>query len=166
MAKKKSNVGKLLSLIAAVLGIVAFVMMFVDTIKVPDTDLGALGTVEGEGYSGLKVAFGYKEDSVAIFKFSIMGLLPYLLTLTAVVLTLVNTFAKKNNKIFDFVSLVAFVVAGVMFFFMPNFVVCADTIIGKIAAEIDYKLAVGAIVSAISAIISGAVLLVKSLLKK
>ena len=166
MAKKKSNVGKLLSLIAAVLGIVAFVMMFVDTIKVPDTDLGALGTVEGEGYSGLKVAFGYKEDSVAIFKFSIMGLLPYLLTLTAVVLTLVNAFSKKQNKMFDLVSAGALIVAGVLFFVMPNFVVCADTIVGKIAAEIDYKLAVGAIVSAISAIISGALLLVKSLLKK
>lgn len=166
MAKKKSSLGKLLQLIAALLGVVAIVMMFIDTIKVPDTDLGALGSVEGEGYSGLKVAFGYKEEDVAIFKFSILGLLPYLLSLVGVVLTFVNAFAKKNNKMFEFISMVAFVVAGVLFFIMPNFVVCADTIPGKVAAEIDYKLAVGAIVSAIAAILSGVVLLVKTLQKK
>lgn len=166
MAKKKSSLGKLLQLIAALLGVVAIVMMFIDTIKVPDTDLGALGSVEGEGYSGLKVAFGYKEEDVAIFKFSILGLLPYLLSLVGVVLTFVNAFAKKNNKMFEFISIVAFVVAGVLFFIMPNFVVCADTLLGKAAAEIDYKLAVGAIVSAIAAILSGAVLLVKTLQKK
>lgn len=166
MAKKKSSLGKLLQLIAALLGVVAIVMMFIDTIKVPDTDLGALGSVEGEGYSGLKVAFGYKEEDVAIFKFSILGLLPYLLSLVGVVLTFVNAFAKKNNKMFEFISIVAFVIAGVLFFIMPNFVVCADTLLGKVAAEIDYKLAVGAIVSAIAAILSGTVLLVKTLQKK
>ena len=168
MAKKNSGfgLGKFLYLIAAALGVVAIVMMFVDTIKLPDTDLGAFGTAEGEGFSGLKVAFGYKEEDVAIFKFSILGLLPYLLTLIGVVLTLVNAFAKKSNKIFDFISVASFVIAAVLFFIMPNLVVFADTIMGKIAAEIDYKLAVGAIVAAISAIASVAVLLVKTLLKK
>lgn len=170
MAKKKSSkkgfgLGKILYLVAAVLGVVAIVMLFVDTVKVPDTKL--LGkTIEGEGYSGLKVAFGFKEEDTAIFKFSFMGLLPYLLVLAGVVLTLVNAFAKKNNKILDYVSVAALVVAGVLFFVMPNFVVCADTILGKIAAEIDYELAVGAIVAAVCSIASGAVVLVKTLLKK
>lgn len=170
MAKKKSskkglNLGKILYLIAAILGVVAVVMMFVDTVKVPDTKL--LGkTIEGEGYSGLKVAFGFEEKDTAVFKFSFMGLLPYLLTIAGVVLTLVNAFAKKNNKILDFVSAAVLVVAGVLFFCMPNFVVCADTLLGKISAEIDYELAVGAIVAAICAIASGAVVLVKTLLKK
>lgn len=168
MAKKKSgfSLSKILYLIAVVLGIAAVVMMFVDTIKMPDTNLGMLGTVEGEGYSGMKVAFGYKEDDVAIFEFSIMGLLPYLLSIGGVVLTIVNMLAKKSNKILDFISVIAFIAAGVLFFCIPNFVVCADTLAGKIAAEIDYKLAVGAIVSAIAAIASGAVILVKTLLKK
>ena len=57
-------------------------------------------------------------------------------------------------------------VAGVLFFIMPNFMVFADTITGKIAAEIDYKITIGAIVSAITTIASGAVVLVKTLLKK
>ena len=168
MAKKKSgfNLGKILYLIAAVLGVVSIVMMFVDTVKIPDTDLGVLGTVEGEGYSGMKIAFGYKEDDVAVFGFSFMALLPYLLALAGVVLSAVNMLAKKSNKILDLVAVVAFVVAGVLFFIMPNFMVFADTITGKIAAEIDYKITIGAIVSAITAIASGAVVLVKTLLKK
>lgn len=168
MAKKKSgfNLGKILYLIAAVLGVVSIVMMFVDTVKIPDTDLGVLGTVEGEGYSGMKIAFGYKEDDVAVFGFSFMALLPYLLALAGVVLSAVNMLAKKSNKILDLVAVVAFVVAGVLFFIMPNFMVFADTITGKIAAEIDYKITIGAIISAITAIASGAVVLVKTLLKK
>jgi hypothetical protein len=109
---------------------------------------------------------GYKEEDVAIFKFSFMGLLPYLLVLAGVVLTLVNAFAKKGNKIFDYISIAAFVVSGVLFFIMPNFMVFADNIAGKIAAEIDYELAVGAIVSAVAAVASGAVVLTKVLLKK
>lgn len=153
-------------MIAAVLGVVAIVMMFVDTVKIPDVDLGALGTVEGEGYSGMKVAFGYKEDDVAVFGFSFMALLPYLLALAGVVISAVNMTAKKSNKIFDFVLVAVFVAAGVLFFLMPNFMIFADTIVGKIAAEIDYKIAIGAIVSAIAAIASGAVILVKTLLKK
>lgn len=170
MAKKKSSkkgfgLGKILYLVAAVLGVVAIVMLFVDNVKIPDTKF--LGeTIEGEGYAGTKVAFGFKEEDIAIFKFSFMGLLPYLLVVAGVVLTLVNAFAKKNNKILDYVAVVALVVAGVLFFIMPNFVVCSDTVLGKIAAEIDYELAVGAIVAAICAIASGAVVLVKTLLKK
>lgn len=160
MAKKSLNLGKILSLVAAVLGVVAIVMIFVDTIKTPEV----LG--ESEAFSGLKVAFGYEEEEIEIFKFSFMGLLPYLLTLAGVVLTVLNALAKKSNKIFDFVSVVAFVVAGILFFCMPSFVSFADTFVGEFAAEIDYKLAVGAVVAAISAIASGAVLLVKTLLKK
>ena len=165
-SKKNSSLGKLLYLLATVLGVVAIVMMFVDTVKVPDTDLGVLGTIEGEGYSGMKIAFGYKEDDVAILKFSFMGILPYLLVLAGTVLALVNAFAKKGNKIFDFVSMIALIVAGVLFFIMPNFMVFADNLIAKGLSGIDYELAVGAIVSAISAIASGAVVLVKTLLKK
>ena len=167
MAKKKSglNLGKILYLVAAALGVVAVVMMFVDTIKIPDTKI--LGeTIEGEGFSGLKVAFGYKEEDMAIFKFSFMGLLPYVFVIAGAVLAVVNAVAKKNNKILDYVAIALFVVSGVLFFCMPNFVVFADTLAGKVAAEFDYELAVGAIVSAISAVASGAVIITKVLLKK
>ena len=160
MAKKKSGsgLGKLLYFVAAALGVVAVVMMFA---RVAEYEV----LKETVGFKGSEVVFGYTNElDVETLKFSFMALLPYLLALVGVVLTLVNTFAKKNNKIFDFVSIVAFVAAGVLFFFMPSFMVFGKNAI--ISKNIDYKLAFGAIISAIAAIASGAVLLVKSLLKK
>jgi hypothetical protein len=167
MAKKKSgfNLGKILYLIAAVLGVVAIVMMFVDTVKIPDVDLGALGTVEGEGYSGMKVAFGYKEDDVAVFGFSFMALLPWILVIAGVVLTALNTFSKKGSKLFDFISIAAFIVAGVLFFIMPNFMVFAETLAGAVWEAFEWKLAVGAIVAAVCSIVAGGAVLVKNLMK-
>ena len=151
MAKKKSksNLGKVLGMVAAILGLVAICMIFVDTIKVPDTKV--LGkVVEGEGYTGLEVVFGFKSDDVAVFNFSIMALLPYLLIIAGVVFSILN--AKKTNKTLDFVTAGLFVVAAVLCFLMPSFVVCADTLLGKVAAEIDYEITTGAIVSAVASI--------------
>ena len=151
MAKKKSksNLGKVLGMVAALLGLVAICMIFVDTIKVPDTKV--LGkVVEGEGYTGLEVVFGFKSDDVAVFNFSIMALLPYLLIIAGVVFSILN--AKKTNKTLDFVTAGLFVVAAVLCFLMPSFVVCADTLLGKVAAEIDYEITTGAIVSAVASI--------------
>ena len=159
-SKKSSNLGKFLYLIAAVLGVVAVVMMFADVVKYQ-------GLLKEATYTGSQVVFGYTNDlDVKTLGFSFMAMLPYLLVLAGVVLADVSIFAKKNNKVLDYVSVIAFVVAGVLFFCVPNFMVFADTIAGKVAAEIDYKLAVGSIVSANTSILAGSVVLVKTLLKK
>ena len=167
MAKKKakSNLGKICGFIAAVLGIIAICMIFVDTIKVPDTEI--LGkVVEGEGYTGLEVAFGYKAKDVTIFTFSIMALLPYLLMIGGVILSFLNLTSKKSSKGLDFITVVLFAVAGVFCFLMPSLVAFADTIAGKVAAEIDYTLAIGAIVSAITSIGAAAFVLFKVIKQK
>lgn len=167
MAKKKakSNLGKILYFMAAALGVVAIVMMFVDSVKEPNIEVFGK-VVEGEGYSGLKVVFGYKENDVEIFKFSFMALLPYLMVVASVVILIINMISKKSSKILDLVSVAIFVVAGVLFFCMPSFMQFADNIIGKTVSEIDFKLAIGSIVSAISSIVAGVVVLAKALLKK
>lgn len=99
MSKKKSNsnLGKTLSIIAAILGIIAVCMIFIDTIKVPDTKV--LGKViEGEGYTGLQVAFGFKESDIEVFNFSIMALLPYLLIIVGIILSFLTANSKKETK--------------------------------------------------------------------
>lgn len=167
MAKKKSksNSRKILGLVAAILGVVALSMIFVETIKVPDTKM--LGKViEGEGYTGLKVAFGFKSDDVAVFGFSFMASLAYLFMILGTVFALLSYNAKKSNKVFDIVTVVSFVVAGVFCFLMPSFVVCADTILGKIANEVDYTLAIGAIVSALASIFAALCMSVKTIVSK
>lgn len=167
MAKKKSksNLGKVLGIIAAILGVVAIGMIFIDTIKVPDTKV--LGKViEGEGYTGLKVVFGYKVEDASVFGFSIMALVTYLLMIVGLVLAISSLRAKKGNKVLDLVTAGLFVVAGVLCFLMPSLVVFPDTIAGKLAAEIDYTLAIGAIVSAITSILAGAAMAIKALSAK
>lgn len=167
MAKKKakSNTRKILGLIGAILGIVAICMIFVETVKVPDTKV--LGNViEGEGYTGLKVVFGFKSDDVAVFGFSFMALLTYLLMILGVALSISSYKAKKNNKVFDVFAVALFVVAGVFCFLMPGFVVGADTILGKVVNEVDYTLAIGGIVSAVASILAALCMSVKVITSK
>lgn len=172
MAKKKTNskksfsLNQIMSIVAIVLGVVALAMMFVVTVNVPATDLGVLGTVEYEGYTGLNVAFGYSENEVAILSFSFMALLPYVMVLAGIVLTALNTFGKKSRRLFDDLAGGLFLVAGVMFFMMPNFMVFADNIVAKVAAELEYKAVIGAIVAGVGAVVSGVAMFAKTLLKK
>lgn len=172
MAKKKSglNLGKILYAVAAVLGLVAVVMLFVEAVKVADVET-VLGTVESEvGYTGLQVAFGTSEKDVAVLGFSFMALLPVVLVLAGVVLSALQAVAKKSFKVLDFVVVACFVVAGVLYFIMPSFMVYADTLLGiaaeKTAETVGYVLATGSIVAAICSILAGATVLVKNLLKK
>lgn len=166
MVKKKNNgLGKILSFVALALGVVALCMIFVTVVATPDkTTLGV--TVEGIKVSGLKAAFGYSEEDVANLAFSFMALLPWILVLAGVVLSALNTFAKKASKVLDFVAVIAFVAAGVLFFIMPSFLVFAETVPGAILEALEWKLAVGAIVAAICSIVAGALVLAKNLLKK
>ena len=168
MAKKKSglNLGKILYAVAAVLGLVAVVMLFVQAVKVPDVET-YFGTLENEsGYTGLQVAFGASEKDVAVLGFSFMGLLPVILVVAGIVLSALKIASPKGSKLLDYVAVACFVVAGVLYFIMPSFMVFADTILGAIAKEIEYVLSTGAIVAAICSILAGATVLVKNLLKK
>lgn len=171
MAKKKSSAKKgfglksLLGIVAAVLGVVALAMMFVKSVKVPDTDLGVLGTKEGSGYTGFQVIFGFTNElDVKTLEFSFMALVPYLLALGGVVVVLINTFKKKGSRLFDYVTICLFVVAGVMFFLLPGFMVFGEYAV--ISKNAEFGLAVGAIVSAVCSIVAGVAILAKTLLKK
>lgn len=168
MAKKKSNgldLGKILYYVAVVLGVVAVAMIFVASVKTPDVEV-LNKVVEGESVTGLQVAFGYSENDVANLSFSFMALLPFVLALAGTVLTALNAFGKKGSKIFDFVSIGAFVVAGVLFFLMPSFMVFAETLAGAVLEAFEWKLAIGSIIAAVCSILAGAAVLVKGLMKK
>lgn len=168
MAKKKNglDLGKVLYIVAVVLGLVAVAMLFVQAVKVPDTET-AFGTIENDGgYTGWQIAFGKSEEDVKILSFSFMGLLPVILVLAGIVLSVLKVAASKGSKVLDFVAIACFVVAGVLYFIMPSFMVFADTIAAKVVAEIDFVLSAGAIVAGVCSILAGATVLVKNLLKK
>ena len=166
MAKKKksSNLGRILYFVALALGVVAICMLFVNVVATPDAKT-AIGTVEGVKVTGLQVAFGHSEKEIEILGFSVMALIPWILVIAGVVLTALNTFSKKGSKLFDFISIAAFIVAGVLFFIMPNFMVFAETLAGAVWEALEWKLAVGAIVAAVCSIVAGGAVLVKNLMK-
>ena len=167
MAKKKSggvSSQKLFHIIAFVLGVAALAMLFLSVVKNPDTTV--LGkTIKGETLTGLQVAFGYSENKIKCLEFSFMALLPWVLVLGGVVLSLLNVLSKKGSKLFSFIAIALFVVAGVLFFLMPNFMVFAESISGVVLENLTWKLAVGSIVAAVCSLLSGVILLAGSLKK-
>lgn len=163
--KKKSSVGLIFYLVACVLGIAAVCMMFLRAVAVPDVKT-AFGTVETDaGFTGLEVIFGYEEEGVKGLAFSFMALLPYLLVVAGIVLTVVNLLKKKGGLL-NYVSVGLFVVGGILMFLMPSFMAFADTVAGAVLEKVEYELAVGSILAGVLSILAGAVVLVKSLLKK
>lgn len=166
MAKKKKglSVGKILGFIVALLGLVAVCMVFVDAVTTGDKEVfGA--TIEGVKYSGIKVAFGVKENDIAVLKFSIMALLPVVLALAGTVLSVFNTL-KKDAKLINFIIAGMFVVAGVLYFIMPNFMVFADTLAGGVAEALEFKLAIGSIIAGVCSVLAGVISLAKPFIKK
>ena len=159
MAKKKTNSSKIFNVIALLLGIVALAMLFLSAVKIPDTTV--LGkTIEGESLTGLQVAFGYSENDIQCLSFSVMGLLPWVLILVGVVFTLINSTGKKGSKLLGIISALLFIGAGVIMFFMPNFMVFAETISGLALKAFTWNVGIGAIIAGISSILAGILSLV------
>ncbi len=168
MAKKKSGfgLGKILSAVAVVLGLVAVIMLFVQAVKVPDTKT-ALGTIESDaGYTGLQIAFGTSENDVKVLSFSFMALLPVLLAVVGMVISALQVAAKKGSKVLDIVAVCCFVVAGVLYFIMPSFMVFADTLAGAVVEKVEFALSFGSIIAAICTLLAGVATVAKVVLKK
>lgn len=133
MAKRKNS--KALSYVKfgavafAILGLVFTLLQFVQ--------------IEGEGFTGLQIIFGYSEGSVVAVKvlnFSFMALL-------AVVLPLIGActiFFK--NRLARLIGTVLMLAGTVLCFFVPNFIVFANEMLVKPS----FGLGIGAILSAIS----------------
>ncbi len=116
MAKSKSDLGKLLTIVAAALGVIALVMLFLPAV-----------TAEGasDSYSGLDVVFGKSEEfaghKIEVFAFSFMNLVTYLLVIAGIVLS-VMAFLGKGGGLMPVIAAAAFVVAAIFFFCTVSFV--------------------------------------------
>ncbi len=150
--KKKSKCQNLLYVAALVLGVVAICMIFVDSVSVDVI----LGTVT---YTGLQTTFGYATEYVTYFSFSILNLIPYLLALCAVIMLALRLTKNTKAKTMDWLAVVAFAVAAVLFFVAPSLVV------SELYKNATKALATGTIISAVSALCAGAAVAVKALRK-
>lgn len=164
MAKRKSNLGKPLSFVAAVLGLVAVVMLFLPAIGIKDTDTT---------YTGLQITFGYKESLLGfeytVFDFSFMNLLTYILAVVGIVFSVLSAMG-KGSKFAAFIAVAAFAVSGVFFFLSVSYTLPnedASKIISFVGGDIKdaLTLAYGAIIGGVASLLAAVCNLGKIVLK-
>ena len=167
MAKKWDKMLKWVPIVAAVLGLVAVVMIFVGAVS----QKVLIG--DPVVWNGLQVVFGYSETSslgslsttVEFLKFSFMNLLPYLLVIAGIVLCVLS-FLGKGNSFFAVIAAALFIVAAVFFFMTTVFTIPANVEnIAEYNAE-AYTLAAGPIVAGICSILAGLVSVTPTVLSK
>lgn len=164
MAKRKSNLGKPLSFVAAVLGLAAVVMLFLPAIGIKDTDTT---------YTGLQITFGYKDSLLGfeytVFDFSFMNLLTYILAVVGIVFSVLSAMG-KGSKFAAFIAAAAFAVSGVFFFLSVSYTLPnedASKIISFVGGDIKdaLTLAYGAIIGGVASLLAAVCNLGKIVLK-
>ena len=145
MTKFLNFLEKSSKIIGIIFGIATLIMLFLPAIKVGDTQTT---------YSGLQVVFGYK-DGETIIKFSFWNLLTYLLIVVGIVF-LVLDLIDDSNYFLALNSAVAFIAAGILFFFTISFTMPAVEVMRE-----TFSLGIGAILGGIFALIAGVAYLIK-----
>ncbi len=160
MKKKSKKNLKYLDLGIVALAVIALIMIF----------LPAVGAEE-DAWNGLKVVFGYKEETkiltstvtTEILGFSFMNLLTYIFVILAAVCAGMN-FKKKGNKLL-LLSVLFSLLAGAFFLLTKNFVVLNDSLVKVYEAlgttfakeaELGAGPIIGAICMFLAAIVGGA----------
>lgn len=164
MAKRKSNLGKPLSFVAAVLGLAAVAMLFLPAIGIKDTDTT---------YTGLQITFGYKDSLLGfeytVFDFSFMNLLTYILAVVGIVFSVLSAMG-KGSKFAAFIAAATFAVSGVFFFLSVSYTLPnedASKIISFVGGDIKdaLTLAYGAIIGGVASLLAAVCNLGKIVLK-
>ena len=156
MAKKakKRQLDMIINFVVTLLGIAAIVMMVLPNVGINDSD---------KAFTGLQIAFGYNRkvgnSEVALFYFSFMNLLTFILAAVGVVFTVLGALG-KGSKFAAFIAAGAFIVAGVFFFLSISFCLPNQTVldIGSIVGanvKDALHLAVGAIVGGVVSLLAG-----------
>lgn len=147
----------LLRVAAALLGVVAFIMMFLDQVEVflADNSLGK---------AGMDALFG-NADSALLKNGSVISFIGYILVAAGAVCSVLSLFLFKGKKI-DLLLLViaglAMIAGAVMIFVMP--VVLKDS--NKTLLNYEYKLVVAPILAGIFGAVGGAANVMALVIKK
>jgi len=168
MAKKKilnKELKGILSIAGIILGLVAIVMMFLPAIGIKDSETT---------YTGLQLAFGYKETTqilgtVIHFEFSFMNLLTYLLLIGGVVFSVLS-FINRGGRFASFIAMGLTLVAGVFFFLTISFCIPGEGLsdfVSFLGGNIkdSFVLSAGSIIGGITSILSCACLAVRTFVK-
>lgn len=173
MSKKtKSNINVILYAVASVLAVVAICMIF--------TNVCGIKKGENTNYilTGIQATFGYSKQTTILgtvttstfTAFSFMNLLLYILLIAGLIIAVLRTFKIVEPGVIDWVVAGLFLVAGILYFVMPHFVVYGaaweDFVAIAIKSDGVKTLLVGGIVGGISSILAGGAVLVNKFVKK
>ncbi len=159
MAKKsKIKQNLLFNVVAILFALVSVCMIF--------TNVCGIASDGNVGYilTGLQSTFGFSETktligTVVYTGFSFLNLIPYLLLLVGIVLALLRVLKVLKSGAIDWAVAAMFVVSGVMFFLIPNFVVYgagwATLVDLALKTGATKALLVGGYVGGISALLAG-----------
>jgi len=149
----KKMLKKILGIGAIVVGVLAFLTMFMDA-----------GKALGAGLEGSKIAFGDKDVAL---KLNPIALVAYLLPLAGAVVAFLS-FRKGGDKKLNWIAAILFLVGVILMILMPMYwYMFAD---GKMAREyykaIDIKLAAGGILTVVFGILGAAACIVSNVVCK
>ena len=148
------KVVKFLPVIAAVLGLVAVISLF----------LPAIVLESGDKFPGFTTAFGYKKDTpigkMPMLGFSFMNLLTYILVIVGIV-GAVLTYLGKGGSLVGWIATVCLFVAGIFFFCVQSFATVKYEVLKAV-----WSLGFGAILAGICSILGSLSLAASKLLNK
>ena len=173
MAKKSKNkINIILNSIALIFAVVSICMIFTEVCGI---------NIDGElGYvlTGLQATFGYSKQTAVLGStvtttytmFSFMNLLTYILLVAGVVVMLLRMFKVLKSSAVEYLAAIMFIVAGVLYFVLPNFVIYgngwADLVELAIKADGIKTTLIGGIIGGVSAVLAGAMVLAKKFVTK
>lgn len=157
----KITLKQILCYVAAVLGILTFIMIFLKA-----------GKADGGSFKGSEIAFGHKESipgmgKVTMMKFNIIAFLAYILPLVAGIVAAVFTLLGKDNRIVTFVCAGLMILGAILIFCLPTYwYMFAAKDWKDTLKELDIKPAIGGILAGIFAILGGGCLIASEFVKK
>lgn len=170
--KSKLNIKVILYAVAILLAVISFCTIFTEVCGIKNGD--------DTSYilTGIQATFGYSKQTTVLGSvvtstytvFSFMNLLIYILLVAGIILAVLKAFNIIQSGVIDWTVAVLFIVAGILYFIMPNFVVYGsaweDLVALAVKADCIKTILVGGVVGGASSIVAGGTIVVSKFVKK
>ena len=144
---------KSLPLIAVILGIFAFLMLFCPAVCIESEEFGNYMEDLVIGIRGVDVVFGFEMLGEDILDFSFMGFVTFAMPLVACICLFLAE--SKQDKRYAYAAIVCFLVGAICMFCLPSFMAWSNKKLGdEIKEEADLSLATTTIYGAIACLLA------------
>jgi len=159
MDKKKLR--SILSICALVLGVLTFLMMFME--------VGGAKGMDG-GFKGSEIVFGYKEKvaglTAELLKFNFVALLAFVLPLAGGIVGFIA--GRKENKMLTWIAAALFLVGFILIILLPVYwdMAAANKMIAEKLKMLDIKVLFGGILAGVFALLGAGACVARNIIKE